>query len=721
MLPEIELFCVGFAAVVDTVLLLVVLERVNRALMAIWLKWSLVAVTFWHVGSFLHALLRETTGATADRVDALCMIVMAGGLVLLSCSILHAGLRVYRNGAIAHPETDRRYGIVYLPVLFLPFLAATILSSGGRDFVMITQSYHVPFLSWLSFANLTAAWLFLNSRGRFEHQPQSALRFLLRFSIGLVGVTLLVLIYVLAVRHTSYEPVFRLLTNLSPLLPTLVFAYYIFRRRLLPLVFERTLVYGGILLAVFYLHRLTLYPLMNRYSREFQFDFVVIEGLLLVSLILAYQPLRNRCREALLYLIGGDVTQARDAARQLSVELSRRADDDIQHISEWFADGLQKTLRLRYTWLTLSSPPPTRHVLRLADTESPANFRLILNTDNIAEHLHRLSVSKDDCWIDRSRCRNTDQLAVLRELDLIAVFRMHYRTIDGFLLLGAPLTGDRLSDEQLNTLTLLVDQFAATIHNRHLEDAKQSAERRAVQQEKLSTLGLLAGSLAHELKNPLSSMKTIATLLREDLGAQSEHSHDVELIVSEIDRLTQTTRRLLDFSRPPDADSVGVAPDRVIERLMHILSHLAKQHGVKVTLDLQLQNTQVYATDASLSEILFNLIRNAIEAAAVQDTAAVPQSIDGRRAPEVCISTRPAEKAMIVVSDNGPGISAELQNRIFEPFVTGKTDGTGLGLYLVAERVRELHGTIHWTSTAAGTAFEVMLPTEPAAHENSDR
>ncbi|MCP4507398.1 MAG: hypothetical protein GY826_13530, partial [Fuerstiella sp.] len=69
MPPQIELFCVGFAAVIDTVLLLVVLERVNRPLTAIWLKWALLGATSWHLGSFLHALLRETRGTTAAWLD----------------------------------------------------------------------------------------------------------------------------------------------------------------------------------------------------------------------------------------------------------------------------------------------------------------------------------------------------------------------------------------------------------------------------------------------------------------------------------------------------------------------------------------------------------------------------------------------------------------------------------------------------------------------------
>ena len=714
MLPEIELFCIGFAAVVDTVLLLVVLERINRPLTAIWLKWSLLGATLWHVGSFLHTTLRETNGSAADALDAVCMITMAGGLLLLNCGILHAGLRLNRSGAIAHPPRDMRYLLVYLPLLLLPPIAWHI-DPLNRDFIDSTRMFHGAFLVWMSTANLTASWLFLKNRHQFTASAASANRFLVRFSIGLVGVTLMVTYYVLTFETSAWEPQLRLLTNLSPLFPTLVFAYYTFRRRLLPMVFERTLVYGGILLAVFYLHRLTLSELMSRYGEEFKFDFVVVEGLLLVALVLAYQPLRNRFRESLRYLIGVDVARTRDATRNLSVELSRRSGDELRRIAEWFVGDLMVSLGARLTHLTLRQHSREERLLKVADVQNEESVRQQLESEAVGV-LAELFRNSETRWVDRSRCRVPEQLSAMRDLDIIAAFGFQYRGIEGCLLVGSLRSGDRLADEQLNMVSLLMDQFAATIHNRQLEQARQTAERRAVQQEKLSTLGLLSGSLAHELKNPLSSMRTIATLLREDLDDEDEHARDVELIIGEIDRLNTTTQRLLDFSRPSDATHVGVAPDRVIERLLHILGHLARQHSVEMRMDLNLGEVLVGCTDSTLSEILFNLIKNAIEA--VRETHDPLVEIRSCLLPAT-ESPNPPEpsppSAQIVISDNGSGISAELQDHIFEPFVTGKPDGTGLGLYLVGERVRELSGTITCSSQSTGTSFEVRLPLQHEA------
>jgi two-component system C4-dicarboxylate transport sensor histidine kinase DctB len=285
-------------------------------------------------------------------------------------------------------------------------------------------------------------------------------------------------------------------------------------------------------------------------------------------------------------------------------------------------------------------------------------------------------------------------------LESLHAFALRFHAVDGLLLLGPRTRNDTFSEEQLAALSLLFDQFAATLHNRVEELARVRAERKAMQQEKLSVLGLLAGSLAHELRNPLSSMRTIASLLVEDLGPADDRTTDVRMIISEIDRLNQTTQRLLEFSRPSDDQILAVAPDAVLRRLAGILGHLARQWHVTLDVELDAANIRISATDASFSEICFNLIRNAIEA------------VRGSQSPRVQVTSQLLGAQFVVtISDNGPGIDPAMRESIFQPFVTGKSDGTGLGLYIVSERVAELNGRIQCRSGRdQGTSFEVSLP-----------
>src|SRR5205807_1269078 len=107
-----------------------------------------------------------------------------------------------------------------------------------------------------------------------------------------------------------------------------------------------------------------------------------------------------------------------------------------------------------------------------------------------------------------------------------------------------------LIGEEINAVLLLVEQLTITLDHSLLVAERLDAERRAGQAEKLAALGLLASSLAHEIKNPLSAVKAIATVLAEDLGPDSPHAEDVGLILGEVNRLAATTMQLLEFARP---------------------------------------------------------------------------------------------------------------------------------------------------------------------------
>ncbi len=146
-------------------------------------------------------------------------------------------------------------------------------------------------------------------------------------------------------------------------------------------------------------------------------------------------------------------------------------------------------------------------------------------------------------------------------------------------------------------------------------------------------------------------MRTIAQLMLEDIGSASPHSRDVALILGEIDRLSQTTTRLGLF-----AASFGplrcCLPDRVLARLLSILEHLARERCVTLEISLSPGEGYIAGSEASLSEIFFNLIKNAIEAAS---------SLGNGQGTVVVQTQVSSESYLCTVSDNGPGIAPEIQ------------------------------------------------------------
>lgn len=512
---------------------------------------------------------------------------------------------------------------------------------------------------------------------------------LLHFTGTLVGLAALALIYVYVARTTAWEPWVRVMTSLSPSVAVTLLVWHTLSQRLMPLVVERTLIYGAVLVIVMLMHQQFIRPFTDMLQRESNVDFVILEFVLLIGLILAWRPLRQRFSEASRSLVSTDLLHIRDRTRHLSLQLSRQALSPADEIRSWLEKSLVSDIDVE-----------AAHVWLRGDAASPSHLSMAEDHARIAQML----VQQDCPVFDRSLVDDREISQAMLRVDAMWAFRLNFQSVQGAVLIGNRRRNDRLSEESLSSLVLLLEQFAVTLHNRGVEEQRSMAERRMMQQEKLSVLGLIAGSLAHELRNPLSSMRTIATLLAEDLPAGDPHQRDVAIIVSEIDRLTQTTQRLLDYAKPADSTRPYVEPDRVVARLLPILEQLARQYHVQLTTELQSAQVSMVGSDEAVSEIMFNLIRNAIEAARGSSTGLVEVH-----------SRQVGGWVRLRVHDNGPGIDPAIRDSLFQPFVTAKVDGTGLGLYVVSERVRELNGKLSCqTSSDSGTEFVVEFEICPA-------
>ncbi|MBI2477475.1 MAG: HAMP domain-containing histidine kinase, partial [Planctomycetia bacterium] len=236
-----------------------------------------------------------------------------------------------------------------------------------------------------------------------------------------------------------------------------------------------------------------------------------------------------------------------------------------------------------------------------------------------------------------------------------------------------------------------------TLHNHYLQKRQIDAERRAAQNEKLTTLGLLTSCITHEIKNPLSSIKTIVTLLGERSGPDDRNAEDLRVIREEVDRLTTTTTQFLKFARPATGGGNSDLT-AVFQGVIHVLSHLAKQQNVHVEATFAEDLPSIQCAEDALRQIAFNLVLNAIEASSPNGRVRIDVNHDSKR-------------FVATIRDDGLGISDDIRARIFEPFVTTKANGTGIGLYVVSRNIEELGGTITCASEPrSGTCFTITLP-----------
>jgi PAS domain S-box-containing protein len=224
------------------------------------------------------------------------------------------------------------------------------------------------------------------------------------------------------------------------------------------------------------------------------------------------------------------------------------------------------------------------------------------------------------------------------------------------------------------------------------------------QSEKLAAMGQLLAGVAHELNNPLSVVLGQASLLRRALGEHPETGR-IDKIARAAERCARIVRNFLALARQRPPERQRVAVGSVIDETMELLNYSLRVDGIEVHLDLERQAPSLWADGHQIQQVLINLLTNAQHA-----LREVPPP---RR---VTITTRvtPArDRVVIEVSDNGPGIPADLQPRIFESFFTTKApgEGTGLGLALCKGILEGHGGTLAVESESGrGTLFRLDLP-----------
>jgi signal transduction histidine kinase len=231
----------------------------------------------------------------------------------------------------------------------------------------------------------------------------------------------------------------------------------------------------------------------------------------------------------------------------------------------------------------------------------------------------------------------------------------------------------------------------------------QKSQREILRAEQLAALGQLAAGLAHELRNPLMSVKLLAQAASERYQLGLLRAKDLLALEEVSIQLERSVQTILDFARPPRLEKSRFHLAGVIEQTAELISVRAMQQGVQIELEAD-AGTAIEADAVQLRQVLLNVLLNALDATPGGGFIRLHSSMlengpAGRKLVKICIS------------DTGCGLPFELGDRVFEPFVSTKDTGVGLGLS-ISKRIIELHGgTITAQNGAAGGALiTIFLP-----------
>jgi signal transduction histidine kinase/CheY-like chemotaxis protein len=247
------------------------------------------------------------------------------------------------------------------------------------------------------------------------------------------------------------------------------------------------------------------------------------------------------------------------------------------------------------------------------------------------------------------------------------------------------------------------------LHNEKLETLVQTRttrimelERQRMQNEKLAASGRMAATVAHEINNPLSCIKGAFMLIKDSIPKRNKYYEYVDMIEQEIDRIARIVKQMFNLSKPYQGEICEFDSIIIIRDVIYMLEKLVSERGIAINFNDRNDTVKVTMSEDYFRQILYNIIKNAIEASSKGGSVEVSVETDN-------------DRLNVVVSDLGEGMSDEVRSKIFEPFFSTKSkysdSGLGLGLSTTKVIVESMGGSIDCISEKGkGAAFTIDLP-----------
>ena len=612
------------------------------------------------------------------QLATFCWIVVCLGLWFLPSLLVHLQIEYAQIRELLRPGLPKRFWLAaaYLPaIILLPGLYAALRLRTGFDFVTPSRLLGGAFQGWFVAALAICVgwqWRFAvaspDARQRAFHRS-------VEFSLGLAALSI-VAIHLVGQRFgivgggDSRVASYAALAELLAMLPLVALVRNVQKFNFLQIGRQRNLIYAvfGTFLALLYL------SLVRRASLWLE-PYLPPEAsaaLLLFLPVVFFEPLQRLMRGILLRAAQLEMGRVKVLIGEIRQEARH---GNFGKLKQFIEHKVQDTVELSGAELSFHDQPP-----------------------EMIEELRRLSIEHG----------GTGEVSFGEPKCLLQVLSDQPRRM--ILLAGnfvATLTvrphGAGISGETYAALEFLCEQLPGALDLCRLIEEKLRLERELAERERLAVLGQMAASISHNLKNPLGSIKTILQVQLESEELPESIRGETKMVLEEIGRLSSKLNQLLQFSRPAIRGGVVAAscdPRVVAEEVGGVLRHEAERRGIALEVKVEGGGAKLAASAEAVSEILSNLVVNALEATARGGRVKVSGSENG-------------DGFLFAVEDDGPGVPESAREKILQPFFTTKTQGTGLGLAIVARRVAEFGGKLDWESpvkAGRGTRFAVNLP-----------
>lgn len=273
--------------------------------------------------------------------------------------------------------------------------------------------------------------------------------------------------------------------------------------------------------------------------------------------------------------------------------------------------------------------------------------------------------------------------------------------LTGLIVMGAKLGNEMFFVSDLRLLETLTTEVALAVKYRRMED-------QIFRKNKLIELGTIGAGIAHEIRNPLASIRTFAQLLPDQMDDPEFKGEFSKLVLKDVDRITKVVESMLAFARPSQVSIADHSANDLVDEAIMLAQPRLKSKQIELTKNFH-EKPMIKVDKQQILQVLINLLNNAADALPEHGKIRVAT---GMRLMEGAEGNGNQQKfGVIEVADNGPGIPAATRNRLFDPFFTTKKEGTGLGLSISQKIARDHGGVITVSSVVGkGTTFQVNLP-----------
>lgn len=627
----------------------------------------------WHTSNLaitLHGLfdLGPDTWTTLLRLADTVAVV---SITFAYSFLLHVHLHLWANAhgrQLNRSERIRVY-LSYIPTIFLLVAVPRLWTGDYAPMFTKLSPFVIPFAFWIAYVlGLIALTELLIARKSGHRSEKRIMRTLAASFIG-VGIVIFAALAFGLGEGTQAGLYLKTIANLGSLLPSVLLAYYIYRYRYLEIIIEKSLVVVTFATVVLTVYVFGIRTIGDWMTRRYGIRPGLVEALLILALALLAAPLRGWLAQRFHHLFEREAALYKEIVSRIGAYAGQYKDlADLLHFVE---ERTTEALGLRRLKLFVPGGDG------------------IFSEPWIAK---ALELSQASGWEPIE-----DDPVLLDHGFKIAYPMRREEKVEGLLAVDAPSAS--LTTDVRSVMELLAGQVAIAIDDSRLLEENIRLERELAERERMASLGRMAATVAHEIKNPLSAIKSIAQVMREDEQLNNEYERDLSLIVGETDRLSQSVTQLLSFARKESAAEQPLAVDELLHSVVDLFRANAREQGISLTCEIKSDATLTGKCVSAVRDAVSNLLLNALQATpSGGQVKLMANAANG----ELSIS----------VEDTGAGVPADLRERIWEPFFTTRQRGTGLGLAIVRKRVQEVGGSASLGSSrnGRGAVFNLRVP-----------